>query len=47
MDGVIVAHGSGGDDLIVFASTAVVVLGVRQVLLRRRTPEDREEPGSD
>ena len=47
MDGVIVAHGSGVDDLIVFASTAVVVLGVRRVLLRRRAPEGREEPGSD
>jgi hypothetical protein len=47
MDSVIVAHGSGVDDLIVFASTSVVVLAVRHVLLRRRAPQDREEPGSD
>jgi hypothetical protein len=40
MDSVILAHGSGVDDLIVFASTGVVVLAVRQVLLRRRVPED-------
>jgi hypothetical protein len=47
MDGVIVAHGSGVDDLVVFASTSVVVLAVRHVILRCRAPEDREEPGSD
>jgi hypothetical protein len=40
MDSVILAHGSGVDDLIVFASTGVVVLAVRQVILRRRVPED-------
>jgi hypothetical protein len=44
MDSVILAHGSGVDDLIVFASTGVVVLAVRQVILRRRAPE---EPGDD
>jgi hypothetical protein len=38
MDSVILAHGSGVDDLIVFASTGVVVLTVRQVILRRRVP---------
>jgi hypothetical protein len=47
MDGVILAHGSGVDDLIVFASSGVVVLVVRQVLLRRRVPEDPEEHGND
>jgi hypothetical protein len=47
MDSVILAHGSGVDDLIVFASTTAVVLAVRHVLLRRRAPEDPEERGSD
>ena len=47
MDSVILAHGSGVDDLIVFASTGVVVLVVRQVILRRRVPDDHEEPGND
>jgi hypothetical protein len=46
MDSVILAHGSGVDDLIVFASTGVVVLTIRQVILRRRVPEDPEEHGS-
>ena len=40
MDNVILAHGSGVDDLVVFASTGVVVIAVRQVILRRRVPED-------
>lgn len=49
MDSGILAHGSGVDDLIVFASASVVVLAVRQVLLRRRPSEDPtpEEPGND
>ena len=47
MDSAILAHGSGVDDLIVFASTGVVVLAVRHVILRRRVPEDPEEHGSD
>jgi hypothetical protein len=47
MDSMILAHGSGVDDLVVFASTSVLVLAVRQVLLRRRAPEDPEEPGND
>jgi hypothetical protein len=47
MDSVIVAHGSGVDDLIVFASASVLVLAVRQVILRRRAPADPEEPGHD
>ena len=47
MDSVILAHGSGVDDLIVFASTGVIVLAVRQVILRRRVPEDPEEHGND
>ena len=47
MDSVILAHGSGVDDLIVFASTSVVVLAVRHMLLRRRAPEDPQEPGND
>ena len=47
MDSVILAHGSGVDDLIVFASTSVVVLAVRQVILRRRVPEDSDEHGND
>ena len=47
MDSAILAHGSGVDDLIVFASTGVVVLTVRQVILRRRVPEDPEEHGND
>jgi len=47
MDSVILAHGSGVDDLIVFASTGVVVLVVRQVILRRRVAEDPEEHGND
>ena len=47
MDSVILAHGSGIDDLIVFASTSVAVLVVRQVLLRRRASQDPEEPGND
>jgi hypothetical protein len=47
MDNVILAHGSGVDDLVVFASTGVVVLAVRRVILRRRGPEDPEEPGDD
>ena len=47
MDSVILAHGSGVDDLIVFASTGVVVLAVRQVILRRRVSEDPEEHGND
>jgi hypothetical protein len=47
MDNVILAHGSGVDDLIVFASTGVVVLAVRQVILRRRVPKDLEEHGND
>jgi hypothetical protein len=44
MDSVILAHGSGVDDLIVFASTSVVVIAVRHVLLRRRVPEDPRSP---
>jgi hypothetical protein len=47
MDGVILAHGSGVDDLIVFASTGVVVIAVRHVLLRRRASEEPQEPGND
>ena len=47
MDSVILAHGSGVDDLIVFASTSVVVIAVRHVLLRRRASEDPQEPGND
>jgi hypothetical protein len=47
MDSVILAHGSGVDDLIVFASTGVVVLAVRQVILRRRASRDPEEHGND
>lgn len=47
MDSVILAHGSGVDDLIVFASTGVVVLAVRQVILRRRVPDDPEEHAKD
>ena len=47
MDSVILAHGSGVDDLVVFASTGVVVLAVRQIILRRRAPEDREEHSND
>jgi hypothetical protein len=47
MDSVILAHGSGVDDLIVFASTSVVVMAVRHVLLRRRAAEDLQEPGND
>ena len=47
MDSVILGHGRGVDDLIVFASTGVVVLAVRQVILRRRVPEDPEEHGND
>jgi hypothetical protein len=47
MDSVILAHGSGVDDLIVFASTSVVVLAVRHVLLRRRAAQDPREPGND
>jgi len=47
MDSAILAHGSGVDDLIVFASTGVVVLAVRHVILRRRIPEDPEEHGND
>ena len=44
MDSVILAHGSGVDDLVVFASTGVVVIAVRQVILRRRVPEDPRSP---
>ena len=47
MDSVILAHGSGVDDVIVFASTGVVVLAVRQVILRRRVPQDPEDHGND
>lgn len=47
MDSVILAHGSGADDLIVFASTSVVVLAVRHMLLRRRASENPQEPGND
>ena len=47
LDSVILAHGSGVDDLIVFASTGVVVLAVRRVILRRRVPEDSEDHGND
>ncbi len=47
MDSVILAHGSGVDDLLVFASASVVVLAVRQAILRRRAAEDPEEPGND
>jgi hypothetical protein len=47
MDSVILAHGSGVDDLIVFAFTGVVVLAVRQVILRRRVPDDPEEHAND
>jgi hypothetical protein len=47
MDSAILAHGSGVDDLIVFASTGVVVLAVRHVILRRRIPEDPKEHGND
>jgi hypothetical protein len=47
MDSMILAHGSGVDDLVVFASTGVVVLAVRQLILRRRVPQDPEEHGND
>jgi hypothetical protein len=47
MNGVILAHGSGVDDLIVLASSSVVVLTVRQVILRRRGSEDLKEHGND
>lgn len=47
MDSGILAHGSGVDDLIVFASASVVVLAIRHVLLRRRASQTTEEPGSD
>ena len=47
MDSVILAHGSGVDDLIVFASTGVIVLAVRQVILRRGVPQDPEEHAND
>ena len=47
MDSVMLAHGSGVDDLIILASTGVVVLAVRQVILRRRVPEDPKEDGND
>jgi hypothetical protein len=47
MDSVILAHGSGVDDLIVFASMSVVVLAVRHVLLRLCAAKDLQEPGND
>jgi hypothetical protein len=47
MDSVILAHGSGVDDLVVFASASVVVIAVRHVLPRRRASEDPQEPGND
>ena len=40
----ILAHGSGVDDLVVFASAGVVVIAVRHVLLRRRAAEDPRSP---
>jgi hypothetical protein len=47
MDSVILAHGSGVDDLVVFASAGVVVIAVRHLLLRRRASEDPPKPGND
>jgi hypothetical protein len=40
----ILAHGSGIDDLVVFAAAAALVLAVRRGAGRRRAPEDPEEP---
>jgi hypothetical protein len=47
MDSVILAHGSGVDDLVVFASASVVVIAVRHVLPCRHAVEDPQDPGSD
>jgi hypothetical protein len=47
MDGWILAHGSGIDDLVVFAAAAALVLAVRWGIGRRRAPEDPEEPTND
>jgi hypothetical protein len=40
----ILAHGSGIDDVLVFAFAAALVLAVRLTVVRRHAPEDPEEP---
>ena len=43
MDSWILAHGSGVDDILVFAFTSALVLAIRMIVTRR-PPEDPEEP---
>jgi hypothetical protein len=47
MGSLILAHGSGVDDVLVFAVAAVLVLAVRLTVVRRHVPEDNEEPGHE
>jgi hypothetical protein len=42
MDGWILAHGSGVDDVLVLAVSSALVLAVRRLVVRRRAPEDEE-----
>jgi hypothetical protein len=47
MHGWILAHGSGVDDLLVFVFSGALVVAVRLLVTRHRTPEDPEEPSRD
>jgi hypothetical protein len=47
MDSWIVAHGSGIDDLLVLGLSSALVLAVRLMIVRHRSPQDPEEPTSE
>jgi hypothetical protein len=44
MDGWILAHGSGIDDLLALAFSSALIVAVRLVVVRHRAPEDPEDP---
>jgi hypothetical protein len=46
MDSWILAHGSGVDDILVFAFASALVLAIRMIVTRR-PPEDPEEPSNE
>jgi hypothetical protein len=47
MDGWILAHGSGVDDLLVLACSGALVVAVRLLVVRHRAPEDPDDPTSE